>query len=97
MLKHFVIFTFEKGFFKEENYDEYVRVFNTIRDAFDGIKEVSVHKNCVDRPANMDLMVEMVLDDESVLTQYLNHPEHVKMGEKYNPHVINRVSFDYWL
>lgn len=97
MLKHFVIFTFEKGFFTDENYDEYIKAFNIIEDAFDGIKEVSIHRNCVDRPANMELMIEMVLENESVLTQYLSHPEHVRMGAKYNPHVVNRVSFDYRL
>ena len=71
MLKHFVIFTFEDNFFKEEH--------------------------CIDRPANMDLMIEMVLEDESVLSEYLNSPEHIRMGKKYNPHVANRVSFDYYI
>lgn len=54
-------------------------------------------QNCIDRPANMDLMIEMVLEDESVLSEYLNSPEHIRMGKKYNPHVANRVSFDYYI
>ena len=87
MIKHFVIFTFEKDFFKEEHYKEYCEAFDKIKNAFDGIKDVKIHKNCVDRPANMDLMIEMDLEDESVLGQYLSYPEHVRMGEKYNPHV----------
>lgn len=95
MIKHFVIFTFEKDFFKEEHYKEYCEAFAKIKNAFDGIKDVKIHKNCVDRPANMDLMIEMDLEDESVLGQYLSYPEHVRMGEKYNSHVTNRVSFDY--
>ena len=45
----------------------------------------------------MDLMIEMVLEDESVLSEYLNSPEHIRMGKKYNPHVTNRVSFDYYI
>lgn len=97
MIKHFVIFTFEENYFTDDNYNEYVEAFRIIEDAFDGIKSVSIHRNCVDRPANMDLMIEMVLSDESVLSEYLNHPEHVRMGQKYNPHVTNRVSFDYKL
>lgn len=95
MIKHFVIFTFEDNFFNEDNYKEYVSAFKTIEADFDGIKSVDIHRNCIDRPANMDLMIEMVLEDENLLTQYLNHPEHIRMGQKYNPHVINRVSFDY--
>ena len=97
MIKHFVIFTFEKDFFDDESYREYVDAFNIIEKAFDGIKSVSIHRNCIDRPANMDLMIEMLLEDESVLGEYLNHPEHIRMGQKYNPHVTNRVSFDYRL
>ena len=53
MLKHFVIFTFEDNFFKEEHFKE----------EYPKIKEISIHKNCIDRPANMDLMIEMVLED----------------------------------
>lgn len=95
MLKHFVIFTFEKDFFTDEHYDEYVRAFDIIRDAFDGITQVHVRRNCIERPANMDLMIEMDLTGEDVLGMYLEHPEHVRMGKKYNPHMTNRVSFDY--
>ncbi len=95
MLKHFVIFRFENDFFTEDNYNEYIKAFKIIEEAFDGIISAKIHRNCVDRPANMDLMIEMVLEDENVLNQYLNHPEHIRMGKKYNPHVIDRVSFDY--
>ena len=95
MIKHFVIFKFEKDYFTDENYREYLNAFEIIKNDFSGIREVAIRKNCVDRPANMDLMIEMTLEDESVLSQYLNHPEHIRMGQKYNPHVTNRVSFDY--
>lgn len=95
MLKHFVIFTFEKDFFKNEHLEEYIQGFNIIKNDYPGIIDVSIHRNCIDRPANMDLMVEMTLKDETVLSEYLNHPEHIRMGAKYNPHVTNRVSFDY--
>lgn len=95
MLKHFVIFTFEKDFFTDDNYNEYRDAFDIIKKDNPGIKEVFIRKNCVNRPANMDLMVEMLIDGETVLSEYLSHPEHVRMGQKYNPHVTNRVSFDY--
>lgn len=97
MIKHFVIFSFEKGFFTEENFREYCDAFEIIKNDFSGIKEITIRKNCVNRPANMDLMIEMILENESVLSEYLNHPEHVRMGQKYNPHVTNRVSFDYMM
>ena len=95
MLRHFVIFKFEEGFFTEEHLEEYEKAFAEIRDAYEEIYDVRIHKNCVDRPANMDLMIEMDLQDESALSAYLSHPEHIRMGQKYNPHVTSRVSFDY--
>lgn len=33
----------------------------------------------------MDLMIEMVLEDESVLSEYLNSPEHIRMGKNIIP------------
>lgn len=95
MLKHFVIFSFEEDFFKEEHYDEYVRAFGIIKDAFEGVTDVHIRRNCIDRPANMDLMIEMDLTGPEVLSLYLKHPEHIRMGAKYNPHVTAQVSFDY--
>lgn len=85
MLKHFVIFTFEDNFFKEEHFNEYVDAFSRIKEEYPKIKEISIHKNCIDRPANMDLMIEMVLEDESVLSEYLNSPEHIRMGKNIIP------------
>ncbi|MCM1306973.1 MAG: Dabb family protein [Butyrivibrio sp.] len=95
MLKHLVIFTFEKDFLKKEHIEEYARAFEIIKEAFDGITSVHIRRNCVNRPSNMDLMVEMDLTGEDILPLYLNHPEHVRMGNKYNPHVTARASFDY--
>lgn len=95
MLKHFVIFTFEKGFLNDGHIEEYVRAFEIIKEAFEGVKDIHIRRNCVERPANMDLMVEMDLTGPEILPLYLNHPEHVRMGNKYNPHVTARVSFDY--
>ena len=95
MLKHYVIFTFEPDFFGPKNLAEFQSVFTRLEREVPGVLHTEVHPNCVNRPANMDLMVIMDLADETVLGQYLNHPAHVAMGQKYNPHVTKRVSFDY--
>ena len=97
MIRHYVIFTFEDNFFTEEHLKEYRRVFDDLVKEVPGVKAAQVHENSVDRPANMDLMVILDLEDESVLPRYLSHPKHAAMGEKYNPHVTKRVSFDHIL
>lgn len=95
MIRHFVLFTFEEGFWKEAYQKEFEQVFAGLEEKVPGVLHTEVHANCVNRPANMDLMVIMDLEGEKVLPEYLNHPDHAAMGEKYNPHVIKRVSFDY--
>ena len=44
MLKHFVIFTFEDNFFKEEHFNEYVDAFSRIKEEYPKIKERDARK-----------------------------------------------------
>lgn len=95
MIRHYVMFTFEQDFFKKEHLKEFQEVFSQLEREIPGVLHAEVRENCVNRPANMDLMVQMDLTGEEVLGEYLTHPAHAAMGEKYNPHVTKRVSFDY--
>jgi hypothetical protein len=95
MLRHFVIFSYKPGFLTPEVVKELEDGFALIQKDVEGVKEVHIYLNTVDRPANMDLMIEMLLKDASVLDQYLPHPEHVRLGQKMNPFVEHRVSFDH--
>ncbi len=97
MLKHYVLFKFQAGFFNQTYLEEFQNCFSIITQDIDGVLESNVYLNAVDRTSNMDVMIEMTLKEKSVLDQYLKHPKHVQMGEKFNPYIINRVSFDYIL
>ena len=94
MLRHFVFFTYQPGFLTSEIIQELRDGFALIQRDVEGVKEVRIETNVVDRPANMDLMIEMILADVSVLDEYLTHPVHVRLEKKMNPFITHRVSFD---
>ena len=56
--------------------------------------DVRVSRNCIDRPQNMTVLIELLLRDETSLPKYLQHPLHKAIGERYNPYVEQIASFD---
>lgn len=94
MLRHFVLFKYKPDFLTPEVVKELRDGFAMIKAEVPGVKDVRIETNVVSRPANMDLMIEMLLEDVSVLDAYLTHPEHVRLGKKMNPSIEHRVSFD---
>ena len=95
-MKHFVLLKFEPSYLTEEIYLEIETAFAELKKALpDDILAAIVHKNIIARESNMDIMIEMDLKSSASLHTYLNHPVHQAIGAKMNPHITNRVSFDY--
>ncbi len=95
-MTHLVLLKFEPGYLTEEHFAEIVQAFHELKAALPNhIAGVQIHKNEIVRDSNMDIMIELELLLADSLSSYLNHPIHLKLGEKMNPHTINRVSFDY--
>ncbi len=94
-LRHIVMMRLKAGIFDAEAEADYKRTFLALKEAFPGrILDVKVSRNTVERKQNMTVMVEMLLKDETVLTEYLKHPLHRGIGERYDPHVEAIASFD---
>lgn len=93
---HMVFMKFEEGFFSPAIFQKIVDGFSCLQKAMPlEILSVQVQKNCISREANMDLLIQMELQDASVLEQYLHHPIHQEIGREINPHIVQRCSFDY--
>ena len=93
---HMVFMKFEEGFFSEQIIEEITDAFSRLRKALPGnILDVEIKSNCIQRDANMDLLIRMELTNADSLPLYLSHPIHRNIGEKINPHIVNRCSFDY--
>lgn len=94
-MTHMVFMKFEDGYFCDKVFSEISEAFNRLAAALpDDILSVSLAKNCIERDANMDMLIEMRLKGEDSLGTYLHHPIHLAIGEVMNPHIVSRASFD---
>ena len=93
---HMVFMKLEPGILTEEIFREYQDTFEKIhRDMPEDVLEAAVLRNCVDRDQNMDILIRLRLRGKEALGAYLQHPAHIAIGEKMNPHVVKIASFDY--
>ncbi|MBQ9307613.1 MAG: Dabb family protein [Clostridia bacterium] len=95
MIHHFVMMRLKDGIFDRAAEQDYIATFDAIREALpEDVLDVRVSRNCIDRPQNMTVLIELLLRDETSLPKYLQHPLHKAIGERYNPHVEQIASFD---
>lgn len=95
-LMHMVFMKFEGGYFTPEVVNEIEDTYRTLSSELpNDIYTVQIIKNCIERDTNMDLLIRARLKDGNSLPIYLNHPAHIAIGKKMNPHIIDRCSFDY--
>lgn len=94
MLTHYVLFKYKDGFFSDEKLSEMKTVFDHVCRDIDGAEGYSIDKNVVSRDSNMDIMVTMLLRDETALREYVSHPEHAEISRRYAPNIVKICSFD---
>jgi len=94
-MKHYVLLKFKPNYYNKDVLDFTKNIFYKIKDSLDGILNVKVFNNCVERNSNMDIMIEMELKDEDVLVEYLKHELHMKFVSVVNEHLVIKVSFDH--
>ncbi len=94
MLTHYVLFKYKEGFFSDEKLSEMKSVFDRVCRDVDGVEGYTIDKNAVSRDSNMDLMVTMLLRDETALRAYVSHPAHVEISQRYAPNIVKICSFD---
>lgn len=82
----------------EQNKSEFVQnarsILEELVDEIDGLLEVSVYENIIDRPDNCDVMIHIVLDSKDTLYRYIKHPIHERFIAYAKPLVATKVSFD---
>ncbi len=94
-IRHLVLMRLREGVFTPEAEQDYRTTFQALREALpEEILSQQVFVNCVDRPQNMTVLIELVLKAPSSLPLYLGHPLHRGIGERYNPFVEAIASFD---
>lgn len=94
-MTHFVLLKFEENYFDDEVFDFTEKSFAEMEKNIETVNSIIVHRNCVVRDKNMDVMIEIDLKDEEALYGYLNHDLHQAFAKYMDEHVVSRVSFDY--
>ena len=95
MMQHYVLLKFKPGYLSDEKIYKIKNAFAEIKATVEGVKEIQIERNCIERELNMDLMIRLLLLDETQLPIYLNHPSHVAIAADMEPYIQKRVSFDY--
>lgn len=97
MIHHIVLFKFEslpKNTLKEDFLKEAKEAFETLPDLIDCLVEMRSHIN-INPNEEYDLMLQGVIATESDIEKYAQHPEHVKLVERYiKPYVAKRACVD---
>ena len=83
-----------------ETVDDKIELVNDVRNLFlklltiEGIYDVKIYENVVNRPNRFDLMICIEME-KSVLTTYDDSEPHHEWKEKYGKFVENKAIFDY--
>jgi len=98
MIKHIALFKFDKF----ENIQEKENYYSRLKDAFDGlenrvpaIKSLQIGFDELHSEASYDFIVNVDIENMTTLTEYMNHPEHVKAGEVVREKMIDKKAIDY--
>ncbi len=94
MITHYIFFRYEPGFLNDDVIHEMTEVFEHVCRDVEGANSFVIDRNTVSRPNSMDIMVTLFLSDEKALGEYISHPEHMDISERYAPHVSAMFSFD---
>lgn len=94
MIRHFCGLKFKKDSLTEADGKRIDEIFDEIERTVPGVHKARVLRNCIHRKENMDLMIEMLIEEEQTLLDYLNCEPHRKFAENYGSYVDQRISFD---
>lgn len=94
-MKHHIIVKFIPEMESEQKLaicGEVLDLFNNLK-TIEGIKEVEVKKNCIDRPNRYDMMILIDMDKET-LPLYDESVWHKKWKTDYGKYVAEKAIFD---
>lgn len=94
-MRHFIIVKLNDELSKKEK----EKIIESAKELFapiaqqPGIKAVTVHTSCIDRPNRYDLMLEITMDKEA-LCAYDDCEIHHKWKDNFNKYIKSKAIFD---
>lgn len=98
MIKHIALFKFDNFESIQEKEDYYNRLktaFDGLEDRVPAIKSLQIGFDELDAESSYDFVVNVILKNMTALTEYMNHPEHVKAGKVVREKMIDKKAIDY--
>ncbi len=94
-MKHYIIVKFNSEVEKSKIGEMAVEIKNLFDKTkeIDGVHEISVYKNCIDRDNRYDLMIEMDME-KSALTAYDESKWHAQWKKEYGHLLASKTIFD---
>ena len=94
-MKHYVLLKLVPGADADRIFESMSETYQKLEAAMPQLHNPKVHKNCVVRDSNADIMAVIDLDGEEYLQPYLTHPLHLKMAQDMKDMLAGRTSFDH--
>lgn len=92
-MNHYIVFKFaDKNDVNADNFSDIENLFSTLT-AVNGIRYVTVKRNCIDRENRYDGMIIIEMDKDK-LDVYDNSAEHKLWKKKYGPLIEKKTIFD---
>ncbi len=95
-MKHYIIVKFKEEVSAERKQDmvpDIEELFHHLYE-IDGISDIQIERNCVDRANRYDLMIEITMQDEDVLRIYDQSVWHNRWKDQYGPLIAKKTIFD---
>jgi hypothetical protein len=98
MIRHVVMFKFKdsaNGAPKDKNMTKAQSLLEALPEKISEIKNLEIHYNLKEDPANYDMLLIVDLDSLDDLAVYIDHPDHKKVGEFIGKVRDSRLVVDY--
>ena len=92
---HYVLFQLKPELTADVMESLYECTYARLKETLPGVIGTFFRRNCILRECNMDVMITVHLKSRETLSQYLQHPLHLKFIESTHDYVAQRVSFDW--
>lgn len=95
-MTHYVLLKLAQGADIDWAEEKVRQVYAALAEELPYLNDPVVHRCCVARDSNADIMAVIKLDSEEFLEPYLTHPEHVRMAQEMKDVIVSRTSFDHF-
>ena len=93
-MKHYIFLKLKDGVDVKEMCSRIEHLLLPLPEEIPGAGKVNAIANCVDRAENLDIMLEMPMESQSVLAAWMENPLHKALIAMAGPNAQAKLTFD---